>query len=371
MSRRNSTGSAKGRRLIGAAVAACFVVSPVARADEPAAAPPTPASPSAAAPADIAAGAAVTIRFQNGDVLKGTYVCREGDAYIITHGVLGRLVVPRSEVVDLIVPARDERVEDVEASADENIKAFTRITLEQPTPGQPAAGGKPTEPQPGPAEKSFFAGWKGSVELGLNGSEGNTTRLNLRAGVHMERKTEKLETKLGLVYSYGRDESMVTEDRARFDIRNDWLTGTRWRFFAQGAAEYDDFQDWDVRLSAFVGVGYEFIKAEKDFLLGRVGIGISREIGGSDNTIRPEALIGADYEHKFTDTQKFTFSIDVYPDLADIGGYRLTAKAAYEILIDPKSAMTLKLGAVDNYDSTPNGRKRNDLDYFALLVFNF
>jgi glutamate N-acetyltransferase/amino-acid N-acetyltransferase len=39
--------------------------------------------------------------------------------------------------------------------------------------------------------------------------------------------------------------------------------------FATGKAEYDEFQDWDWRLSAFAGPGYYFVKHDRTKLLGR------------------------------------------------------------------------------------------------------
>ncbi len=131
------------------------------------------------------------------------------------------------------------------------------------------------------------------------------------------------------------------------------------------------FQNWDWRVTAVSGVGYEFIKSDRTTLLGRVGIGAMREFGGEDNRIHPELDVGVDWQHKFTEFQKLTFSFDYYADLIDIGAYRFIGKAAYEIVVDPDSGMTLKLGVEDRYDSTPDGAKRNDLDYFAVLMFKF
>jgi len=222
-------------------------------------------------------------------------------------------------------------------------------------------------------EKSWLDGWAGSVELGLNGSEGNTERLSFRGGFEAVRKVELMETKFRTSYSYATDGGEATENRARAELRNDWLfKDSPWRVFALGSFDYDEFQDWDMRLSGFGGVGYEFIKNDRTLLLGRVGAGVSKEIGGSRNELIPEALFGGDFEHKLTERQKISASVDVYPELTRVGPYRAVGRAAWEILVDPEVKMTLKLGIEDRYDSTPGaGFKRNDLDYFAVLVWAF
>ncbi|MCB9844650.1 MAG: DUF481 domain-containing protein [Phycisphaeraceae bacterium] len=224
-----------------------------------------------------------------------------------------------------------------------------------------------------PKEKSIFEGWTGTAGVGINGATGNTERFSVRAEVTGNRKTHLYDTKGSLVYSLASDDGSTSENRFVAQIRNDWIINeSRWRVFAEGSATYDEFQDWDWRLTAAGGVAYECIKTEKTTLVGRVGLGASREIGGSDNTIRPEGLIGFDVTHQLTANQKIVAGATYYPDLDEFGEFRLLASAAYEILVDPESKMSLRLGAVDTYDSTPGpGSKKNDLAYFAMLVWEF
>lgn len=248
-----------------------------------------------------------------------------------------------------------------------------------PPPPSEAAAGQPVEPVPEPPieltlEPPWSRGWTGGVELGMNGSSGNTERFNFRAGAKAERLTERYDTKLLAVYSYAQDDSVDTENRFLAEGRNDWLfKGSPWRVFAKTTLEYDDFKDWDLRWTAHGGVGYEFIKTDKTLLLGRVGLGFAREFGGSDNAWKLEGLVGGDFEHQLTQRQKFTASADFYPELApDIGPYRIEAKAAWEMLVDPESKMTLKIGVMDRYDSHPgDGFERNDFEYFAMLGWSF
>ena len=78
--------------------------------------------------------------------------------------------------------------------------------------------------------------------------------------------------------------------------------------FAQAALDYDTFQDWDYRWSGYGGVGDEWVKTDKLFVLPRAGLGLTQEIGGSDNKIHPEALLGLDAEDKINEPSKFYFN---------------------------------------------------------------
>lgn len=233
----------------------------------------------------------------------------------------------------------------------------------------------PTEPTPpDPAEPTRFSeGWDFSVEAGLNGSTGNTERVSFRGGVGAERLTKTMETRLGFVYQYARDDGEATEHRASLDGRNDWLFhDSPWRLFALARFEYDQFQDWNTRLSGFIGPGYELIDNDRTLLLLRAGIGGNYRWGGDDEGFTPEALIGADFTHQISERQKIFLTGEVYPNLEDGGEFRALARGGWEILVDPEMDMTLKLGFEDRYDSNPgSGAKENDLDYFLALVFKF
>ncbi|MGP1310192.1 MAG: DUF481 domain-containing protein [Phycisphaerales bacterium] len=245
---------------------------------------------------------------------------------------------------------------------------FSAAEVMQDTPAEGEAA-PPAPEQP----KGFFEGWDFSVEAGLNGSTGNTERVSFRGGLGGERKTDEMETRLGFVYQYAQDDGVATEHRAALDGRNDWLfPESPWRWFAQARFEYDQFQDWNTRLSGFTGPGYELVKNDTTLILLRAGLGGNYRWGGDDEGFTPEALAGIDIEHQISERQKIFFTGEVYPNLEDGGEFRALARGGWEILVDPEMDMTLKLGFEDRYDSNPGpGTKENDLDYFLALVFKF
>lgn len=224
-----------------------------------------------------------------------------------------------------------------------------------------------------PTPTGFFQGWTGSAEAGLSGASGNTERFNFRTGLNLSRETEEMVTTFGAVYSYANDDGSETENRARFNARNDWLLpDSPWRIFAQAGVEYDEFQDWDLRYTVFAGGGYEFIDNDTTTLLGRIGVGGSYEQGGQNEEFTPEGLLGLDLAHQLTERSKITATAEYYPSFDDLTEFRAIARASYEVLVDPEMNLTLKLGAENRYDSDPGaGFKRNDLDYFATLVWAF
>jgi putative salt-induced outer membrane protein YdiY len=221
--------------------------------------------------------------------------------------------------------------------------------------------------------RNWLQGWEGSVSLGLNGSSGNTELFNARAGADFARLTERFETTAALSYLYGVEDGSMTEHKFGAVARNDWLIpDSRWRLFARGNFDFDEFKDWKYRISGFVGPAYEFIGTDRTQLLGRIGVGLTKEFGGSENRIMPEGLLGADFSHQITDRQKVSATADYMPALDEFGPYRLYGRAVYEVVLDEQTNLNFRTGVESWYDSTPGeGFKRADVSYFAVLAWTF
>lgn len=223
-----------------------------------------------------------------------------------------------------------------------------------------------------PPPLGFFEGWEGSVEAGLNGTTGNSENFNFRLGLNAARLTDDMETRYDALYRYNTSEGEDTANRFETGLRNDWLfEDSPWRLFAQGRYEFDEFQDWDHRISGFAGVGYEFIDNDTTTLVGRAGLGGALTIGGNDEDFTPEALLGLDFTHKFDDSQQIALGTEVFPSLDPIGDYRVNSYADYTVTVNPDTNMFLKLGVMHRWDSDPGDARRSDLDYYLTLGWGF
>lgn len=291
---------------------------------------------------------AENIKLSSGEVLNVTVTEQTETTIKFTHPVLGEMTLPKSSVTLLdpvaTVAAVEEQVKTAKAAV--------------PPPPPPA---------------TFRDGWKGSVEVGLAGAEGNSENFNLRAGAGASRIAELMETRFDATYVYATDNGEKSKNRLETNARNDWLLeNSKWGFFLQGRYEYDDFTDYDHRVSVFAGPTYTFIRNDKTTLRGRVGAGVTREIGGSRNEYIPEALIGIDLTHKLTERQDIFFSSEYIPSLSDFPDFRLNTRAGYAFLLDEKTSARLRAGIAQRHNSDPgDGFKQNDWEYFLTLGWEF
>ena len=215
-------------------------------------------------------------------------------------------------------------------------------------------------------------GWENSAELGINGSTGNAESFSFQTGARFKRKTDINLFDLRLSHNRTQANGVETQNNAlMYADYERFLGDSPWTYFVKNGLEYDEFRAFDLRYNINSGFGYSFIRTEDLTLTGRFGAGASREFGGPDNAWSPEALFGFDYEHQINARNKVITKFDYFPEWDDFSNFRLVSDVAWEYLIDEEGNLSVKLGALDRYDSTPNGAKANDLNYSALFLYKF
>lgn len=310
-------------------------------------------------------------KFRVGVISAWTLVGGCGLAYA-SDDAAGRLAEARAAYERALAELRAAEAALAEAEADSP----------QPVPAVAAASEVRSQPESAPvaepaaAPKGFFSwdAWEKSIDIGVNGASGNSESLTLRLQIGAERNTDKMETKANALYRLSRQSGGTTENRFRFDVFNDWLPpeGSKIRWWARGAYEYDQFQAWDHRVSASGGVGYEIIDNDKHTLVGRAGLGGSQTFGDDDEDFRPELVLGLDYNYRIDERQRLVAATEYLLDVSDTDNWRTNSSARYEVLIDPTNGMNFKTGITHRYDSNPGGSaKKNDTEYFATIGWRF
>jgi len=220
---------------------------------------------------------------------------------------------------------------------------------------------------------TWFAGpyWEKGIELGINGSEGNAQAFSLLSAGRLRRETDRSIWGVDIVYAKTQANDILTQHYAFLNSRFDYKLGdSRWTLWSITRLEYDEFKAFDLRLAINGGIGYDIIQNDRRKLTGRFGAGASREFGSLNEEWVPEAVFGMDYLHKISDRQRLAITVDYYPAWEDFADYRLVTQASWELLLDEATNLSLKVGLLDRYDSTPGiGLQENDVDYFITLLW--
>jgi len=126
-----------------------------------------------------------------------------------------------------------------------------------------------------------------------------------------------------------------------------------------------------VQISCDTGIGYQLIESDSTDLTSRFGGGGSQEIGGPDDVYIPELLFGLEFEHRRGDRHKFKLSIEYFPDVTDFTEFRMVDKASWEVLLDKELNLSLSINVIDTINRPNPGGRESDLDYSAVLLWNF
>lgn len=215
-------------------------------------------------------------------------------------------------------------------------------------------------------------GWDNHAELGLDGSSGNSRTLAFQTGLELKRKTDRYTFGLDFDYRKAATASVTTEDNGRLNLDYDRLfEDSKWSAFGKSGIEWDQFKAFDMRLNFNGGLGYHFVRSDAASLSTKFGAGASQEIGAPDDRWKAEAVLGIEGEYQLNRYNKMKAKVDYFPAWENFSDYRVVSDVAWEILLDDKDNLSLKLALTDRYDSTPQGAKPNDVYYSLLLLVKF
>ena len=213
--------------------------------------------------------------------------------------------------------------------------------------------------------------WKHEIDAGLNGSSGNSESMNLHTGYTGSYKDDDHGWKI--TAAYDKAESDGEESRNQFfaDLLKDWYwSDSPWFAFVQGRYDWDEFKEWDYRLSASAGAGYEFIDNDSWYLAGRLGLGGSKTYGGEDEESTPEAILGLEAEWNISERESVDFKTTFYPSLEESGEYRNITTFNWKMAISARGNLAMKIGLINEYDSlAPEGTDKSDFKYNLSLVW--
>ncbi len=304
--------------------------------------------------------AEVGLVLSNGDQLNGILVEVQPGHVVLSHSALGEIRIERlalTRVRTTTQPA--ESPSTISPGAEAEIRSGVTPPDVPPT----------TEPErlPDPPK----ATWSGRLQLGLSGSRGATDRDSARIVATAKRDSEDMILTLRSTYQQTRSNGERTENRFTARARNEWLRGdSKWSGFLESELELAEFLAYDARLRGGTGVVYRFVDNDETLFSTRLGLGAARQFNGTNDDIDPEAIIALAFSHKLSPRQRFEFSADYFPDLRDTAEFRAEFRAGYEIGLNEKNNIKLRLSLEDRYNSSAN-TDRNNLDYFAELVYEF
>jgi putative salt-induced outer membrane protein YdiY len=222
-----------------------------------------------------------------------------------------------------------------------------------------------------PPQAAESDGWKNDVEAGLNGSSGNSSSLSLHLGYTATYKDADDGWKFSTAYDKARSDGIESRNQVFADLQKDWFwSESPWFAFAQGRYDWDKYKDWDYRLAASGGTGYEFLNDGTWYLTGRFGLGGNKTFGGLEETYTKEAVIAFNVAWSISERESVDFNTNIYPNLDKSGEYRNISAFNWKMKMTDTGTLAMKIGLINEYDSlAPKGNDKNDFKYNLSLAW--
>ena len=216
--------------------------------------------------------------------------------------------------------------------------------------------------------------WAGRVELGFNGTDGNSDRLNLLGKTEAVRDTDKSKLLLYSSLNYAENEDVRTRNEFKAGGRYEWKLNGPWSAFTRVEFEHDEFEALDLRSIAVLGLGYEVLKTERQEFNARFGFGYQREDFDSGETDSEAILdLGYDYMLLISSWAKLRHDLTYSSALDEpTEDFRVVANTSAEFPIGTSEAWKLRTGVTHEYDDDPlPGVEDLDTTWFLNLAYDW
>ena len=218
--------------------------------------------------------------------------------------------------------------------------------------------------------------WEESAGLGLTLTRGNSRTLLFTANGLATRKTKQDELDLGADATYGEafNKSTSKEEKNAESLHGfgqyNWLFTERFFGYGRVDALHDGIADIKYRVVLGPGVGYYFIKSDRNSLRGEIGPSFIYENRGGVTHGYVALRLAERFEHKLSETAHLWESVEFLPQVDKFKNYLINAELGVEAALTKK--LSLRTYLQDNYVNQPaSGRLKNDVKLVSALSYKF
>jgi putative salt-induced outer membrane protein YdiY len=215
------------------------------------------------------------------------------------------------------------------------------------------------------SEQAAVGAWGGFLDSGLSLSRGNSDTTNFTLGASAVRSTDRDKTSVFVTSLLAENKtagiSTTTASAINAGLRYDFNLSDRTFAFAFTNFDHDRFQALDLRNVIGGGLGYHAVKTEATTFDLFGGASLNQEFFSTGLTRRSgELVLGEALDHKLNAAVNLHERLEFYPNLTDIGQYRMVFDTA--AITKVSKYLSWQIDLSDRYLSNPVfGLKGNDL----------
>jgi putative salt-induced outer membrane protein YdiY len=282
----------------------------------------------------------------NGDRLSGTIVRKETDKLVLKTTYAGELNVDWADIrristdepVTVYLENGNRLIGTLHSDADGSVV----VSAADAPPGAPIPIDNLRFLNPSPAVSGEGVKLSGHINAGLSSSSGNTEVSKYYLDAEAVARTRDNRYTLGGHGARTRDSGQVTESNWLAYAKYDHFITRKWYGYANANFQNDRFKDIELRSTAGVGTGYQFLESEKTNLSLEGGLTyVHTDFTDAPNEDYPAGRWALKFDHLLFDTRlKFFHYHEAYVNLED----------SQDIFV--RSQTGLRVPLIENLDAT-------------------
>jgi len=300
------------------------------------------------------------VTLANGDRITGTIKSSDGSSLIIKTDYAGEITLKWSAVKTvsseqpLYVTSKDGRIVTGKISTSGESLEVGGVALAKDS--IKSMRSKDVQDEVG--------AWGGYIDSGLSLSRGNSETTNFTLGADAVRATEKSKTTIFATSLYSKSNvlgvSTTTASAINAGLRYDHNISDRTFAFVFTNFDHDRFQDLDLRNVIGGGLGFHAVKTARTTLDLSAGATFNQEYYTTLTRRSAEVVVGEALDHKLNGAVSLHERLDFYPNVTDLGQYRVVFDTAAITKI--AKFLSWQVDISDRYQSNPLfGLRGNDL----------
>ena len=313
----------------------------------------------------------------DGDVIRGTIVEENDDEVVLLHPVFEQMRIPRDRILAVKRGApRSARPGFGEIITGAGVRPQISNRQMPPKVTEAQATVQSSDEKPDDLEKTIdaltnFDHWNFVVGAAFGFVENVNSEFNVRLSAQAEHNSEFARLRINGAYFLNSTNDEIIDNDISFSTTQDWFfPESDWSIFARGSYQWDEFELWEHRVSAYVGPGYKLFNTENLTVDTRFGAGLTYEYGIPQTL--PELLASIEWTWQINDRQKLAGTFSYAPEVTNFNQFRLSLNAEWNFQLQEAEGLSFYIGLKDEYQSiVPQGSTRNDLRLFGGIKYDF
>lgn len=224
-----------------------------------------------------------------------------------------------------------------------------------------------------PAIEEGRRNWSYQAAVDITGKSGNSEQLGTAASARAVLAGPNDKLQFYTAYNRQKSDGVTSSDqfKAGIDYSNTYAGRNSWYVRTEGG--FDRVKDVDLYNVSAAGLGYAFIKNDRQTLTGRAGLSYRYEGYGAigEEDLSSAGLdLGLLHTYEFGDA-RMQNAITFVPAFDDFANYQVVHDSFFEMPITA-ALWALRIGVSNDYTSMPSaGREELDTTYYTRLVLNW